>query len=77
MDYIVIADPTRVEVGFWFRDVGRVWGNEIFQEPASVIDMPGLGLAITLATLYERAQVTPRPRPRLVWEDGNQGTTAL
>ena len=74
LDYVVIADPTRVEVGFWFRDADRAWGNRIFHEPGAVIDMPGLGLAITLATLYERVQITPRPRPRLVWEEGDEGT---
>ncbi len=75
LDYIIIADPTRVEVGFWFRDAQHAWRNETFHEPASVIHMPELAIAITLATLYERVQVTPRARPRLVWEEGDEGTS--
>ena len=78
LDYILVADPTRVEVGFWFRDADRVWRNETFQNPGSIITMPLLGLAISLASLYERVQVTPRPRPRLVWEDADEsGSTEL
>jgi Uma2 family endonuclease len=65
MDYIVIADPTRVEVGCWSRDAQRAWRTETFRETQSVIQMPALGLAISLATFYERVPVVPRPRPRL------------
>ena len=71
MDYIVIADPTRVEVGCWSRDTERAWRTETFKESDSVIQMPALGLAISLASFYERVPVTPRPRPHLVWEDGD------
>jgi hypothetical protein len=31
--------------------------------------MPTLGIAISLTALYERVQVTPMPRLKLVWED--------
>jgi Uma2 family endonuclease len=73
LDYIVIADPTRVEVGCWSRDTERAWRAETFRESESIIRMPALGLAISLATFYERVPVTPRPRPRLVWEEGDEG----
>ena len=66
MDYIVIADPTRVEVGFWSRDAERAWRSETLQEAEAVISMPGLGLTISLASLYERVPLPARPRPRLV-----------
>jgi Uma2 family endonuclease len=62
MAYIVIADPARVEVGFWFRDAERAWRSEIFQETEAVIGMPALDLAISLASLYERVPLPPRPR---------------
>lgn len=65
MDYIVIADPTRVEVGFWSRHAERIWRNETFQEAEAVIGMPALGLAVSLASLYERVPLPPRPRARL------------
>jgi Uma2 family endonuclease len=66
MDYIVIADPTRVEVGFWFRDAERAWRSQTLKEAEAVIDMPILGLTIGLASLYERVPLPSRPRPRLV-----------
>jgi Uma2 family endonuclease len=62
MDYIVIADPTRVEVGPWSRDTERVWRSETLQDAEAVISMPVLGLAISLASLYERVPLPPRPR---------------
>jgi len=67
--YIVFIDPTQMEVGFWFRDTSHVWRNETLAEPDSIVQMPALAIAITLATLYERVPLTPRPRPKLVWED--------
>ncbi|HVC60997.1 MAG TPA: hypothetical protein VND19_11640 [Acetobacteraceae bacterium] len=36
--------------------------------------MPELGLALGLAALYQRVQVTPRSRPRLNWEEGAEGS---
>jgi Uma2 family endonuclease len=66
MDYVIIADPSRIDVGFWFRDAKRVWQTETIQDPEGVIAMPALGLAIGLASLYERVPLPPRPRPRLV-----------
>jgi len=66
MDYIVIADPTRVEVSFWRRDSQRAWRSETLQEAEAVIDMPKLGPAVSLTSLYERVPLPPRPRPRLV-----------
>jgi Uma2 family endonuclease len=66
MDYIVIADPTRVEVGFWSRDPKRAWRTKTFQEPEAIIDMPNLGVTLSLASLYERVPLPPRPRPRLI-----------
>ncbi len=69
LDYIVFVDPTQMEVGFWFRDVVRVWRNETLADQDAILQMPALGLSITLATLYERVPLTPRPRPKLVWED--------
>ena len=76
LDYIVIADPTRVEVGFWFRNTARVWQSATFHALDAVIDMPALGIAITLAALYERVQVMSPPRLKLVWEDDAGGDPA-
>ena len=69
LDYIVMIDPTRIEVGFWLRNVDRSWRAEIVTDPKVELAMPDLGLSIGLASLYDRVTVSPPPRPRLVWED--------
>ena len=73
LDYIVFADPSCVDVGFWYRDEDRAWRNRVFQEQAATIEMPNLGLSVSLASLYERVSLARRPRPRLVWDEGGDG----
>ena len=51
------------------RDEKRAWATRVFRDLTEAIDMPALGLSLTLASLYERVAVAPRPRPRLVWDD--------
>lgn len=69
LDYMVLADPARIDVGFWYRDAARGWRTQPFHDADRVIEMPALGLAIGIATLYERVRITHRPRPRLIWDD--------
>ncbi|MBW4024242.1 MAG: Uma2 family endonuclease [Proteobacteria bacterium] len=69
LNYIVIIDPRQIEVGFWARDDARVWRSTIAADRKAVLEMPGLGLSLGLAALYERVTVAPRPGPRLVWDD--------
>ena len=73
VDYIVMIDPTRVEVGFWSRDATGDWQSQWLREPAAVIEMPKLGLSISLGSLYERVPLEPSTRPRLVLWDENDG----
>ena len=70
LDYIVMIDPARIEVGFWLRDASRSWHAEVVTDPKAELAMPSLGLSIGLSALYDRVTVTPQPAPRLVWEDG-------
>ena len=49
LDCIIIVDPSRIEAGFWYRDALRMWRNARFQQADSVIEMPALGIAISLA----------------------------
>jgi Uma2 family endonuclease len=73
IEYIVMVDPTRVEVGFWSRDAAGGWQSQWLREPEAVIEMPKLGLSISLGSLYERVPLEPAPRPRLVWGDESGG----
>lgn len=69
LDYILIIDPTRIDVGFWFRDAAQVWHSTTVREAEAVVEMPSLGVVMTLASLYERVAVTPQARLRLIWQD--------
>ncbi len=69
LDYIVFADPTRVDVGVWYRDDARLWRNRVFQDLTAAVEMPALGLSVGLASLYERVSLPPRPRLRLMWDE--------
>jgi Uma2 family endonuclease len=66
IDYIIIVDPTRFAVGFWHRGDGGEWFGEMLTDADAVIEMPLLGLAVSLSALYQRVSVEPRLRPRLV-----------
>jgi Uma2 family endonuclease len=67
--YILMIDPTRMEVGFWARDAAGAWQSEWLHAPDAVIDMPALGLSLPLAELYERVPLEPPVWPRLIWSD--------
>jgi len=54
LDTIIMIDPARIEVGFWVRNADRSWHVEIVTDPKALLAMPGLGLCIGLASLYER-----------------------
>jgi hypothetical protein len=69
LDYILILDPTRIDVGFWFRDAARVWHSATFREAEAVVEMRSLGVAMPLGSLYERVEVAPHARLRLIWQD--------
>jgi Uma2 family endonuclease len=73
VEYIVMVDPTRVEVGFWSGDSAGGWQSQWLREPEAVIEMPKFGLSISLGSLYERVPLEPAPRPRLVWGDESGG----
>ena len=68
IDYIIIVDPTRLSVGFWHRNAESVWRGEKLTEAETVIDMPKLGITISLESLYQRVHLESQMRPRLVWE---------
>ncbi len=61
-----------MEAGFWFRDSRRGWRNRTLIAAGQALDMPARGLSLGLAVLYDRVQLSPAPRPRLVWEDGEE-----
>jgi Uma2 family endonuclease len=69
LGYILVVDPTLVEVGFWVRDDGGMWRSERITDMEAAIEMPRLGLSLPVAVLYDRVQLVHRRQPRLVWDD--------
>ncbi len=51
LDYIVMIDPTQIEVGFWERDADRSWHSTIVTDAKASLEMPSLGLSLSLAAL--------------------------
>jgi Uma2 family endonuclease len=76
LDYILVVDPTRIDTGFWLRDAGRTWHSTPFRDLDAVIEMPGLGISLRLASLYERVAVEPHRRFRLVQDDDSPAPPA-
>ena len=68
LDYILYISPFEVEIGFWFRDASGAWKSEVFTKRETIIDMPRLGLSIRVENLYDRLQLPPKPKARLVWD---------
>lgn len=64
-----MVDSTRIDTGFRFRDAGRTWHGTPFRDPDAVIEMPGLGIGLSLASLYERVPIEPNRRFRLIRDD--------
>jgi Uma2 family endonuclease len=70
---IVIQAESRRASGIGMRCV--YWRNASLQQADSIIEMPALGIAISLAAFYERVQVMPASWLKSVWEEGGGGTS--
>ena len=69
VDYIVIAAPTRVEVGFWYKCPDGAWHSETFRQTDAVISTPKLNATLNIGSLYERVFLSPRQGPPLVLDE--------
>lgn len=62
LQYILLIDPEDPQAMRWSRGAGPDWQDEIFQGIDAVIDLPLLGLTLSLATPCDRVPVQTKPR---------------
>jgi Uma2 family endonuclease len=75
LDTILIVDPRRIEIGFWFRDAAGTWRAEVVRDVSAMIELPRLGVSLAVAALYERVPIQQDAGPRLVWRDTPSANT--
>ena len=61
LDYILFVVPDAVDVVVWFRDPAEAWRHEAIRDPDAVIDLPKLGVSLTVTDIYERVQLRKQP----------------
>lgn len=61
LKYIVLIDPAAPKVRLYSRDSGQQWISTLIKGVESVVEMPQLGLSLSLSELYEGLQFTFRP----------------
>jgi Uma2 family endonuclease len=68
LDYILVTEPNAPEVVVWSRGPERGWIKHFIDGIEHEIDLPGLGVTLRLAELYDGRQIEgggePDPRPR-------------
>lgn len=62
MTHIVILDPDIAEAIHWSRDDGGEWHHATLEGLEAKIDLPEVGCALDLETLYSGLTFQPRPR---------------
>lgn len=64
VDYILLIAPRIVDVLVWARAEDRSWRSKRYQSLEDEVPFPLLGISLSLARIYRRVEL--RPRPRLV-----------
>jgi Uma2 family endonuclease len=68
LDYILVIEPNAPEVVLWSRGPRRDWRREVLQGLDQTAALPGLGVTLDLAELYDG--VAFPAGPRLIRQDG-------
>jgi Uma2 family endonuclease len=61
LDYILLVDPDQPQVRLYWRDAGGNWTSGRVAGLEASVEMPALGLRISLGELYAGLQFRPRP----------------
>ncbi len=62
LDYIMVVEPNAPEVVVWSRTTGRTWVREVLEGLDRAVDMPGIGVTLALAEIYDGVVFPVRPR---------------
>ena len=67
---ILLVEPERLDIGVWERHEGAAWiHRRLTGNLAATLDIPGLGLSLAVADIYDGVTLPPVTGPRLVWTD--------
>lgn len=67
LNYVLMIAPTTCEAALWSRSIDQTWRHEVLREPTASVELPELGLSLSLHEIYDRVQLTETAGPRLVW----------
>lgn len=62
LDGILVVEPNAPEAVFWFRDSDRAWQRRTVRGLDQMIAMPGIGVTLALAEIYDGISFPARPR---------------
>ena len=62
LDYIMVVEPNAAEVVVWSRGPGRAWVRHFVEGLDRGVDMPGIGVTLPLAEIYDGVAFPARPR---------------
>jgi hypothetical protein len=71
MDYVILIEPNEPVASAWSRDAQGQWSEQRIHGLDAKIDMPGLGIALTMAAIYESVEFPAGPR--LVGGEAGEG----
>ena len=62
LERIVVIEPNAPEVIIWVRGADRSWRKAVRQGLDQKIDMPEIGVALSLEEIYDGVEFPARPR---------------
>jgi Uma2 family endonuclease len=62
LDYVMFVEPNMPEVAVWSRGQDRGWVRRIIEGLDRAVDMPGIGIALPLAEIYDGVVFPAGPR---------------
>jgi Uma2 family endonuclease len=73
LEHILVIEPNAPEVIVWIRGVDRSWRKNLHKGLDQEVDMPEIGVTLSLAEIYEGVEFPVRPR--LVADDTETSTS--
>jgi Uma2 family endonuclease len=73
LEHILVIEPNAPEVIVWVRGADRSWRKSFRAGLDQEVDMPGIGVTLSLAEIYDGVEFPVRPR--LVADEGQTSTS--
>jgi Uma2 family endonuclease len=73
LDCVILVAPHVIDAVVWQRTPQRRWSRTRHRKMDEVIALSALGISLAVLDLYDRVELRPRRRPRLVWDEAEDG----